>query len=346
MTITYESSGVNIDAGNEAVKRIKNKVASTFSQSVLNGIGSFGAMFDLKNVCEKYKNPVLVQSIDGVGTKLMVAKMMNKYDTVGEDIVNHCCGDILTIGAKPLTFLDYLASAKINPQIIEDIVSGMVKACKENNISLIGGETAEMPGVYINGETDIAGSITGVVEKSKQITGINIEIGDAVLGFASNGLHTNGYSLARKILFEVGGLNVYSELPELNKNIGKTLLEPHTNYTKPVFSLLGFGVNIKGIAHITGGGLLENIPRILPENCAVKIQKGSWPVLPIFNLMQRIGDVAEEEMYRTFNMGIGLVIILPKNEVENAKNLTTRNFHDYKVYEIGQVIKRVGQVIL
>ncbi|MCF6277024.1 MAG: phosphoribosylformylglycinamidine cyclo-ligase [Candidatus Magasanikbacteria bacterium] len=346
MTITYEFSGVNIDVGNEAVKRIKNKVTSTFSQSVLTGIGSFGAMYDLKNLCEKYNNPVLVQSIDGVGTKLMIAKMMNKYDTVGEDIVNHCCGDILTIGAKPLTFLDYIATAKMDPQIIEDIVSGMVRACKENDISLVGGETAEMPGVYVNGETDIAGSITGVVEKNKQIIGKNIEEGDCVLGFTSSGLHTNGYSLARKILFEVGGLSVHSNLSELDRSLGEVLLEPHKNYTKPVFLLLNFGINIKGIAHITGGGMLENIPRILPENCAVKIQKGSWQVLPIFTLMQKIGGVVEEEMYRTFNMGIGMVLILSKNEVENAINLINKSFPDYKICEIGKVVKREGQVIL
>ena len=333
----YSQAGVNIDAGNEAVSKIKDRVKATFSPFVLTGLGSFGALFDIKEALKNYKHPILVQSIDGVGTKLTVAKLMNKYDTVGMDIVNHCCNDILAMGAKPLTFLDYIANEKLEPQIVADIVGGMAKACQENNCSLIGGETAEMPGVYNKGEHDIAGCITGVVEKDKIITGQNIEPGDVVLGFASNGLHTNGYSLARKIFFEDAKHKVADHLPELKTSLGEALLMPHTSYVKQIFSLLDVGVEIKGIVHITGGGFIDNIPRILPENCNAEIKKGSWPVLPIFEVMAKLGKVDELTMYRTFNMGIGLIVVSDKDQAAKIK--------EQGVYEIGKIIHGNRQVM-
>lgn len=337
-SITYASAGVDIDAGNEAVDRIKDKVKTTFSPAVLTGLGSFGSLFDLKQLLTDYYNPLLVQSVDGVGTKLMIAKMLNKFDTVGMDIVNHCSDDILAMGAKPLTFLDYIASDKLEPAVFEQIISGMIEACKQNNISLIGGEMAEMPGVYEKNEHDVVGCITGVVDKDKIITGETIQPGDVILGFASNGLHTNGYSLARKLFFEVGGYTVHSTLPELEKNAGETLLEPHTNYTRPILGIINSGIEIKGIAHITGGGFIENIPRILPDNCVGEINHNSWPVLPVFEVMQKLGNIAEAEMYRTFNMGIGMIIIVSPADVSRVLD-KVRDYSEFKLYEIGKVVE-------
>src|SRR3989338_8630517 len=314
MADLYTKSGVNIDAGNETVQRIKKGVASTHTKAVLTGIGSFGGLFDLSEIIKNYKNPVLVQSIDGVGTKLSVAKMMKKYDTVGQDIVNHCCDDLLAMGARPITFLDYVAHDKLDPKVMEAMVSGMSKACREAGVALIGGETAEMPGTYAKGEHDIAGSITGVVEKDKIITGERIEKGDIILGFASSGLHTNGFSLARTLIFEIGKYKINKKMPELGSTIGTALLKVHKNYTKPLVKILDSDIKISGIAHITGGGFIENIPRILPKHLDAEIKKGSWPMLPIFPFMQNIGNISEKEMYTTFNMCIGLVLIIPPSE--------------------------------
>ncbi len=335
MSIDYKSSGVNIDAGNEAVSRIKDKVKATFDKNVVTGLGTFGAMYNASWL-KDFKEPILVQSIDGVGTKLKVAQMAGQFQGVGEDIVNHCCSDILCQGARGLTFLDYLASDKLNPQEIEDIVSGMVKACKEAGVSLIGGETAEMPGVYLKGEHDIAGCIMGVVEKDKIITGDKIKEGDIALGLGSVGLHTNGFSLARKILFEVGGYNVGSQVAELNGKIGEVLLVPHHNYAPAVLPILD-KYEIKGIAHITGGGLVENVPRVLPKDLSLEITKGSWDILPIFKLMKRLGKVADEEMYRVFNMGIGLVLIIDGRMMNEVRRELEKAGE--KVYEIGKVVK-------
>ncbi|MED5317277.1 MAG: phosphoribosylformylglycinamidine cyclo-ligase, partial [Candidatus Neomarinimicrobiota bacterium] len=273
----YKAAGVDIDAGNEAVARIKDEVKTTFTSNVLTGLGSFGSLYDLKPILESYNNPVMVQSIDGVGTKTIIARKLKKFDTIGMDLLSACANDILVMGARPLTFLDYIANDKLKPDIIEEIVSGMVKACKETGVSLVGGETAEMPDTYLPGEHDLVGVITGVMEKDKIITGESIKPGDLVLGLPSNGLHTNGYSLARKLFFEIGGYGVNDTIPELKKSVGLTLLEPHINYTNHVFAVLDKDINVKGIAHITGGGLVENIPRILPDDCGVEIQKGSWP---------------------------------------------------------------------
>ena len=279
--MNYKSAGVDIDAGNEAVNRIKDGVKSTFTSNVLTGLGSFGSLYDLKPILKNYKNPVMVQSIDGVGTKTIIARKLEKFDTIGIDLLSACANDILVMGALPLTFLDYIANDKLNLETIEEIVSGMVKACEDTDVSLVGGETAEMPDTYLPGEHDLVGVITGVVEKEKIITGGNIKPGDIVLGLPSNGLHTNGYSFARKLFFEIGGYDVHDTIPELEKSVGLTLLEPHTNYTNHVFAVLDEDINVKGIAHITGGGLLENIPRILPDGCGVEIQKGSWPNIPV-----------------------------------------------------------------
>jgi len=301
MGITYKQAGVDIDAGNEVVRRIKK---------MLPEIGGFGGMF-------KYKDLIFVQSIDGVGTKMKIAAKFNKWETMGHDIVAHSCGDLLCQGATPLTFIDYIASSKKNPDIVEKIVRGIVKACKENNIKLVGGETAEMPGVYEKGEYDLVGAIMGVMKKSEEITGKDIKAGDRVYGLASLGLHTNGYSLARKAL-------------KINKKTADLLLKPHKNYWK-IFNQLRKKYKIKGVAHLTGGGFLENIPRILPKGVGIEIYKGSWPVLPIFKMIQKAGNISEHEMYRTFNMGIGLVLI---------------SRDKLPAYEIGRVVKGQQKVVL
>jgi phosphoribosylformylglycinamidine cyclo-ligase len=341
----YAQSGVNIDAGNESVKRIKGNVASTHTKAVLTGIGSFGGLYDLSEIIKNYKNPVLVQSIDGVGTKLSVARMMNKYDTVGEDIVNHCCDDLLAMGAKSLTFLDYVANDKLDPAVMEAMVGGMSKACRENGVSLIGGETAEMPGVYASGEHDIAGCITGVVEKDGIITGEKIEEGDILLGFPSSGLHTNGFSLARKIIFDIAKHDVNTQVNELGMTVGEALLKVHVNYSVPVLKMLEDGVDVRGIAHITGGGFIENIPRVLPENLDAEINLNTWPMLPIFPYMQKVGEVPQEQMYRVFNMGIGLILIVPKSEKEKIETIL-KNYPDFSIYEIGKIIQGNKKVIL
>lgn len=344
-TVNYKDAGVDIEAGNEAVRRIKKAVESTFSKNVLTGIGSFGAMYDLKPLMQDYKHPVLVQSIDGVGTKMMVAKMMQKFNTIGMDLVSATTNDIIVLGAKPLTLLDYIANDKLKPDVIEQIILGMVKACKDNGISLVGGETAEMPGTYLEGEHDLVGIITGVVEKDAAILGKDIAVGDAVLAFPSSGLHTNGYSLARKLLFDVGGYNVHTNLPELAHSIGEVLLEPHLNYTKPVLKLLAEKIAIKGMAHITGGGLLENIPRILPADCSVEIQKNGCPVLPIFDVMRKLGKLQDNEMYKTFNMGVGLVMIVKAADIPRMQTIM-KDFPEFPLYEIGRVVSGKQEVRL
>ena len=335
--IDYKSAGVDIDAGNEAVERIKKGVRSTFTTNVLTGLGSFGSLYDLKSILDDYENPVLVQSIDGVGTKAIIARKLGKFNTIGVDLLSACANDILVMGARPLTFLDYIANDKLMPDTIEEIVAGMVQACRDTGVSLVGGEMAEMPDTYLPGEHDLVGVITGVVEKDKIITGETIQPGDVVLGLPSSGLHTNGYSLARKLFFEIGGYDVNDTIPELEKSVGLTLLEPHINYTNHVFGVLDKEIGVKGIAHITGGGLVENIPRILPDGCDVEIHKGSWPGVPIFNVMQSIGNVDENEMYRAFNMGIGMIIIAAPDQVNSIKKIID-------VHEIGFVVAGGNQV--
>lgn len=334
MSINYKDSGVNIDAGNESVERIKNVVKETFTKNVVTGLGTFGAMYDV-GFLKDYKEPVIVQSIDSVGTKIIVAAMAKQFEGIGEDMVGHSCGDILCQGAKPLTFLDYLAFSHLDPQQVEDIVKGMSKACKKVGMSLIGGETAELPGVYAPGEFDVVGSVLGVVEKDKIITGEKIKEGDIALGLASVGLHTNGFSLARKIFFESGKYNVDSHFEELNFSLAKELLIPHHNYAPSVLPILD-KYEIKGIAHITGGGLVENVPRVLPKSLSLEITKGSWEVLPIFKLIKRLGNVADEEMYRVFNMGIGMVLIVGADFKSIKADLEKSG---ERVYQIGKVVR-------
>lgn len=344
-TINYKTAGVDIEAGNEAVRRIKRNVEKTFSSQVLTGIGSFGAMYDLKPLMEQYKHPIMVQSIDGVGTKMIVARMMQKFDTIGIDLVSATTNDIIVLGAKPLTLLDYIATDHLKPEHIEEIIIGMTKACLENDISLVGGETAEMPDTYLKGEHDLVGIITGVVEKEAAVLGKDIVPGDLVVAFPSSGLHTNGYSLARKLFFDLGGYTVDSKIPELTQTVGEALLAPHINYTKPVLHMLNQKITIKGMAHISGGGVLENIPRILPTHCAVEIQKNKCPVPPVFSVLQTLGQLDDQELYRTFNMGIGLVMIVSPDVVAEMRYVL-KNFPDFPLYEIGKVVSGKSDVRL
>lgn len=345
MSDLYKQAGVNIEAGNEVVKRIKKNVASTHTGAVVANIGHFSGLYDLGKILKSYKHPILAQSIDGVGTKLLVARMVNKYDSVGEDMIGHSCGDILSMGAKPITFLDYVANETLVPEEMEQIVSGMAKACRKAGVAIIGGETAEMPGVYVKGEHDIAGCITGIVEKDKMITGDKIKEGDIILGLASSGLHTNGFSLARKLIFETAKYTVREKIPELGMTIGEALLKVHINYTKPILEILDSGVKIKGIAHITGGGFIENIPRILPKNLDAEIKKGSWPILPIFPFMQKIGKVSKQEMFTVFNMGIGMILIFSPSEKTKIETIFKKH-KKHSIYEIGKIIKGLGKVQL
>ena len=330
MADLYKSAGVDIDAGNEAVRRIKKLVRSTYNQQVLGDLGSFGGLFSFP--AAEYHQPVLVSSTDGVGTKLKVAFALNQYNTVGYDLVNHCVNDILVQGAKPLFFLDYIGAGSVNPAVIEEIVSGLARGCCENGCVLIGGETAEMPGIYTPGEFDLVGTIVGVAEQEKVITGATIKPGDLVLGLPSLGLHTNGYSLARKICFELLGLKPTDTVSGLSGSIGEVLLAPHRSYYQEIYPLISEGL-LNGLAHITGGGFYDNIPRILPPGCGVRINKGSWPVLPIFKFLQTEGAVPDDQAYRVFNMGIGMVLICSPENLERVQAGLGES------YLIGSVIK-------
>ena len=339
--INYKTSGVDIDRADLAKKRIKNLVRTTFSKNVLTDIGSFGGFYAL--IKKDYHDPVLVSSADGVGTKLKIAFQMNKHNTVGEDLVNHCVNDILVHNAKPLFFLDYIATGKLFPVVIEEIVKGLVRGCKKNNCSLIGGETAEMPDFYKPDEYDLAGFIVGIVERKKIIDGSKIVPGDLILGLGSNGLHTNGYSLARKVIFEIGKYKVTDGVKELRNTIGKELLKVHRSYARPIFKVLE-KYQIKGMAHITGGGIPGNLIRILPEGCQARIDASSWRILPIFNFIQRLGNIEKIEMFRVFNMGIGLILVVSKNNIEKIKKELQRSGE--KVFEIGKVVSGKREVTL
>ena len=303
--IDYKASGVDIDAGNETVRRIKSLARTTFTPGVLSQIGSFGGLFQLdRDAC---REPVLVSSADGVGTKLKLAFMTGRHDTVGEDLVNHCVNDILVQGARPLFFLDYLATGRLSPDVAAQVIGGIARGCRENGCALIGGETAEMPGFYADGEYDIAGFIVGLVERSRLVDGRTIVPGDALIGLVSSGLHTNGYSLARHVLFATHRLAPDSVPDTLGVSLGEALLATHRSYLRAVTPLLDAGL-VKGMAHITGGGITENLPRILPEQCAAVVDAGRWMIPPIFTLIQTLGAIDRVEMYRAFNMGIGLIV--------------------------------------
>jgi phosphoribosylformylglycinamidine cyclo-ligase len=313
---SYKDAGVNIDEGDRAVARIKRLAKSTFSPNVLTGIGSFGAAFSLRN----WRKPVLISSADGVGTKLKVAFMANKHDTVGEDLVNHCVNDIMVQGATPLFFLDYFATGILSASTTADVVSGIARGCKANGCALIGGETAEMPGLYIPGEYDLAGFIVGALEEGKLLTGSAIKPGDLLLGLPSTGLHTNGYSLARKLFFEIANTSVDTYLPELGCTVGEELLKVHRSYAKPMAALRDAGL-LKGAAHITGGGITDNLPRILPKVTAAEIHTSSWIVPPVFELLRAIGDVPVDDWRRTFNLGIGMILAVDAKKATAAEAL-------------------------
>ena len=338
--ITYADAGVDITRANRTKQRIKYLAHKTFTRGVLSEIGGFGGLFAVDKA--KYHDPVLVSSVDGVGTKLKIAFEMGLHSTVGADLVNHCVNDIAVQGAAPLFFMDYLATGKLDPLVAEQVVEGIADACKHNGCALIGGETAEMPGFYPHGEYDLAGFIVGVVEREKIITGKSVEIGDIVLGLPSNGLHTNGYALARKLLFEVGHYSAETYVNEIKNKVGNELMRTHKSYW-PVVKKLMDGECVSALAHITGGGLSENLPRVLPRGTAAIIELGSWPVLPIFEHLQTLGNVPQDEMLRTFNMGLGMLLVVPSKKFKKAQTVLERVGE--KAYTVGRIVKGERKVL-
>jgi len=338
---SYKDAGVNISLANQIVKEIKPLIGKTSIPGVLGDIGGFGGLFSLAE--QKYKEPVLVSGTDGVGTKLRIAFALDKHDSVGIDLVAMCVNDIITCGAKPLFFLDYISIGKLSEKIAVNLIKGISEGCKMANCALLGGETAEMPGFYPEGEYDLAGFAVGIVEKSKIINGRKIKEGDSVIGIASNGLHSNGFSLVRKVLFESKKYKIDDKIPSFEVSLGEELLRPTRIYVSPVLHLLE-KYKILGIAHITGGGIVENLPRILPKEFSVRIDQKSWPKPSIFTFIQKEGEISDEEMYRTFNMGIGMVFIVSQNEASKVmKELKTAR---YDSYLIGEVIKGNKQIVI
>jgi phosphoribosylformylglycinamidine cyclo-ligase len=329
--VTYKDAGVDIDESDRAIFRIKTLAESTFRPGVLTGIGSFGAGFELSG----YRRPVLVSSADGVGTKLKVAFMTGRHNTIGEDLVNHCVNDIAVQGATPLFFLDYFAAGRLDASVAAQVIEGIARGCKKNKCTLIGGETAEMPGLYAEGEYDLAGFIVGAVEKNEMITGSRIKAGDVLIGLPSTGLHTNGYSLARKLLFEVAGHQPDTFVSELSATVADDLLRVHRSYLKPIRTLRKLKL-LKGAAHITGGGITETTPRMLPDGLAAEIEWGSWPVLPVFEFLKTVGHIPDEDYRRSFNLGIGMILAIgQKNAVEAEQALKN----------IGETPYRIGRVV-
>jgi len=332
----YSDAGVDISAANEAKKRILSAVKSTQGSSVLGGIGGFGGLFTTDGFPP---DPVLVSSVDGVGTKLKVAFLLDQHESVGGDLVNHCVNDILVQGARPLFFMDYLATGHLKPGIVEKVVGGIAHACRANGCALLGGETAEMPGFYAEGEYDLAGTIVGVVARKSLITGQAVTSGDTILGLASSGLHTNGYSLARKVLLEMAGLPLEQTHPDLGKSVGEELLQQHRSYAPSLLPLLE-NFPVHGLVHITGGGFGGNIPRVVPATMKAVIDKGSWEVPPIFHLIAKLGNVPEEEMFSTFNMGLGMIVIVPPQEAGDMAAALSETGE--RVFEVGRVESRTG----
>ena len=333
-TITYADAGVDIDRANRTKKRIKYLAHKTFTRNVLSEIGGFGALFAIDKT--KYLDPVLVSSVDGVGTKLKVAFEMGLHHTIGADLVNHCVNDIAVQGAAPLFFMDYLATGRLEPEVAEKIIEGLADACKHNGCALIGGETAEMPGFYPDGEYDLAGFIVGVVERERIITGKTVEVGDVILGLASNGLHTNGYSLARKLFFEVAGYTPDTYVNEIKGKVGNELMQTHRSYW-PTIKKLVAAESVSAMAHITGGGITGNLPRVLPRGTAAVVEIGSWPSLPIFEHLQKLGNVPQDEMLRTFNMGLGMLLVVPSKKFKKAQSVLERVGE--KAYTVGRIVK-------
>jgi phosphoribosylformylglycinamidine cyclo-ligase len=332
--LRYRDAGVDIDAANAAIDAIKDFVRLTFNDNVLQDIGSFGAMYRLD--VQGMDEPVLVSSVDGVGTKLKLAFMSGKHDTIGIDLVSHCVNDILVQGAKPLFFLDYLAFGKLRPEIMVEIIRGVSVGCRYAGCALIGGETAEMPGMYAEDEYDIAGTIVGIVDRSRIIDGSTITAGDLVIGLPSSGLHTNGYSLARKICFERAGLSLQDTLPYDGRTVLEALMEPHVSYAR-LMQLVMRVVQVKGMAHITGGGITENLPRILPEGLGAEINLSAWTVPPLFRFLQEAGNVPDDEMLRTFNMGLGFLFIVSQDQAE--KTLETIELAGQTAMSVGRIIQ-------
>lgn len=330
--VDYRQSGVDIDAGNEVVRRIKQMAKATYTTGVLSGVGSFGGLFALDGAVP---DPVLVASADGVGTKLKVAFMTGVHHTIGVDLVNHCVNDILVQGARPLFFLDYLATGRLSPDVAEQIVKGVAQACSANGCALLGGETAEMPGFYADGEYDVAGFIVGLVSRPNVIDGRGIAAGDILIALPSSGLHTNGYSLARRIVFDKMALAVDDHVPELGTTVGQALLAPHRSYLPVVGPLLAQGW-IKGMAHITGGGLTENLPRTMPEGRSPRIDRTSWVVPPLFTWLQRCGSVPDDEMFRAFNMGVGLVLVCAREQESSL--LSALDASGEAAWRLGEVV--------
>ena len=335
----YARAGVDIDVKMEAVGSIKEMVASTKTANVIGGIGAFGGLHKIP----QGKGMILVASTDGVGTKLKVAAMMNRHDTVGQDIVNHCVNDILVQGAKPLFFMDYVGTAKVSPSQFKSVVAGLCKACRENHMALLGGETAEMPGLYPAGEYDLVGTIVGCVKKDSLITGKSIRAGDVILGLPSGGLQTNGFSLARRVIFDMCQYSCLDKLPGTNQTFGDALLAVHKSFLRPVSNMLAAKVKINGMAHITGGGFVDNIPRVLPKAVNAEIDRSTWQPPTIFNFIMNQGKIDRDEMYRVFNMGIGYVVILPKNQLVKATNILRAMHYPYHV--IGVIRKGSGKVV-
>ncbi|HET8668051.1 MAG TPA: phosphoribosylformylglycinamidine cyclo-ligase [Terriglobales bacterium] len=332
--VTYADAGVDIDTANRTKQRIKYLAHKTFTKNVLSEIGSFGGMFAVDK--KKYEEPILVSSVDGVGTKLKVAFEMNLHHTVGADLVNHCVNDIAVQGAAPLFFMDYFAAGKLEAEVTEKVVTGIAEACKHNGCALIGGETAEMPGFYPAGEYDLAGFIVGIVDKPKVITGKNVQVGDVLIGLPSNGLHTNGYSLARKLLFTVGRYSPETYVNELKNKVGNELMRTHKSYW-PVLRKLIEGEAVNAMAHITGGGITENLPRVLPKGMGAIVETGSWPAQPIFEHLQTLGNVPQDEMMRTFNMGIGMILVVSPKKFKKVIGVLDKAGE--KGYTIGRIVK-------
>lgn len=332
--ITYASAGVDIAAGERATKRIAALARGSFNRNVLAEIGGFGSLFALDR--KRWRDPVLVASCDGVGTKLKVAFLANRHNTIGQDLVNHCVNDIAVQGAEPLFFLDYLAVGKLEPGVAAEIVSGLSRACRQNGLALVGGETAEMPGFYAAGEYDVAGFIVGAVDRSHILTGRQVRDGDVLVGLPSSGLHTNGYSLARRLLFDEAGLTVASRVAELKGTVGDALLKIHRSYLRPIRELHRRGW-LHAAAHLTGGGFPGNLLRQVPKTCGAQVRLSSWPVPPLFTYMQKLGNVARDEMYRTFNMGIGMVLVIPAARLAGTRKLLRRLRERH--YVIGQIVR-------
>jgi phosphoribosylformylglycinamidine cyclo-ligase len=332
--ISYKDAGVDIEKADNAIASSRDVIQSTFNKNVLSSIGGFGAMYSIKDIVNQYDDPVLVQSIDGVGTKMAVAQKCNNFDFIGYDLVNACCNDVAATGAKPLTFLDYIASSSLEPKTVSEIISSVAVECKNLGVSLVGGETAEMPGTYHPNEYDLVGIATGIIERKNIVDGSSVKEGDLIMGIPSNGLHTNGYSLARKLIFDVLHLGVDDMLSDQKTVVGNALLAPHKNYSQMINILIEKGFRLKSLAHITGGGLIDNVPRVFPDGLAAQINVNSWPKIPIFQFLIDNLDLKTSELYRTFNMGIGLTIIVSPSEKDRLVSM----LGEKNCYEIGIMV--------